>query len=173
MEPYILSKIQKIKERIIKEKGPILLLAAFLRTDILNRTHEEKWDILFSATWIKSEKKTHEYLFSKFIKEFEPLKLSGFLKRVYIISPQDSFVSEITRKAGIVSDVETKESWTVGSGDNETTIKRVYIFASYPKTKNRAGAHPKNKEDYAAESGSVESSDKPQALGKTKPRDEH
>jgi hypothetical protein len=172
MDEKNLKKLKKIDSEIRKDRGVPSFFAAFLRTDILNKQNIEKWDLLFSASWInqKSKRKEREYIFSKLIKKFSPNELSSFLQKLDIINSKDPFIKEVTKKLGLISnDTVLVEGLLIGSGKNSISITRSFIFSSTPAIRP-AEAKP-SKTGFPVSRG-TKTGDSPKAIGKiSKPKD--
>lgn len=164
------EKLKRIYTQISGEKKPAKFFAAFLNPLILKEKNIEKWDILYSASWFRDfgTRKDYEYVFSKFIKEFNADELSVFLEKLILVDVKDSILNEIVSTAGIVEDsVVTLEPFTFKDGKKTMSVPKVIIFASTPPPR-KVGKTKKPLLNEFPKSKGISQADTPNALGKIK-----
>jgi|CXWL01.1.fsa_nt_gi hypothetical protein len=98
----IVEKLNKIKDRIVSEKGAVPRLFVLIERNDL----DAKWDILFSTDWLEktNSEKDLIYVIDQLKTEFNGNL--DFLARILMAKPDDLFIKSIA-KAIIKSDVNT------------------------------------------------------------------
>ena len=98
----IVEKLNRMKDRIISEKGGILRLFVLIERNDL----DSKWDILFSADWLEKTNSEQDlvYVIEQLKTEFNGNL--DFLARILMARPDDIFIKSIA-KAIVKSETET------------------------------------------------------------------
>jgi len=119
----LLEKLRLIVHKLEEENGPILVFALFLREHPL-----EKWDVVVSATWLKSNDiSSLKLIFSKFqesLSENELIQIS----RIVILEPNDDAVTYLQNEFSITNGHFEEVSAGVFSERFGFTIKRAYLL---------------------------------------------
>ncbi len=123
----ILDKLKSAVQALEKGHGSILLFALFLREDFL-----EKWDIVVSASWLKStEMEAYKLVVSKIQEVLSPSELVQF-SRVVILDNTDPVVSFFQEVCPLTNGgfKESPKDFSVEpfSEKFEFTIKKAYIL---------------------------------------------
>ncbi|MCR4311159.1 MAG: hypothetical protein NUV54_01140 [Candidatus Taylorbacteria bacterium] len=169
MDKKILTELKKIDSEIRKDRGIPSFFAIFLRTDILDTENAEKWDLLFSASWIneRNKRKEREYIFTKLIKRFSPNELSGFLQKLEVVNSKDPFIKAITKKLGLISnEIFPGEPLSIGGKKNPILITKSFILSSTPSVTNIRPTKTKPGKTGFPVSKGIDSGDSPEAFGK-------
>lgn len=172
MNEEIQKSLIKIITEINKEKGSSRFFGAFLNPDILKNKDQEKWDLIFSASWFKERggRKDYEYVFSKIIRNFNSDQLSTFLEKLYLVDVNDPVIKKINTQVGpIENGMISLEPLSIQMNKNRTLeIPKALIFSSASPTKRKVGIKAIQldvKNDFPKSKG-VQEGNTPNALGK-------
>lgn len=117
----VIDALLEIERALSKERGRFTLFALFLREEAL-----EKWDLVVSAPWIETDRRSALKLLSDRVRE--SLSVSDLLSisRIVLADPSDPAVDAINRTVPVEhSTVEVKDSTFFGQ-----QIRHAHIFAS-------------------------------------------
>jgi hypothetical protein len=91
MNPFV-QKVREVEMEVAAERGGIVLVALFQREDSFG-----KWDVIFSADWIKSpedEGPALDYLIAKLQPRLTQRELLA-LSRILVFEPTEQFVGAV------------------------------------------------------------------------------
>lgn len=120
----IVKKLIRVSESITSDesRGGVKLFLLIRRTDLDN-----KWDILFSADWIKNENRQNDlvYLINKLKEEFD--ENIDFVSRIVLGTPGEDFIKKFA-KAIIEADVKQGEEVLDLSVFGDFTAERIFVI---------------------------------------------
>ncbi len=114
--------INTVKDKIISDKGSLLIFCLVKRTDVET---ENKWDILISGDWVEKNSSQEDlvYIIELLKKEFN--NDLGFLSKILILRKDTDLIKDLTK---VISKYELAEGY-IGSIkiSDDFTIKEMYI----------------------------------------------
>lgn len=120
MKNVSVDKFIELEKAISSKMGDFVLFALFAREDLPDR-----WDLVFSATWPKSENEAIEYIVAEIKNSIGPQELTK-LSRIVFVPPTDPPVQAINRDFHVEhGSAEVKDSNFFG-----LPIKHAYIITS-------------------------------------------
>lgn len=125
-----IDKFVEVERSISSEKGEFALFALMLREEAQN-----KWDLLISAPWLKSDKKEAlRYVAEKVREEFKEEELLN-LSRIVIIEEDNPALEAFQKAIGVQhGHAEVKDSMFFG-----LEIKHAFIVTSQRPNENASG----------------------------------
>lgn len=116
-----LNKFISMEKELAEEKGKFALFGLFLREDI-----EDRWDLVISAEWLKSNNKKDYEIIAKSLKKFLSKEEVIYLSRIVILDKGNPILEAVNRAFYIEhGQVECKDCNFSG-----LQIKHAYIITS-------------------------------------------
>lgn len=115
------DKFRDLESRIAEEKGGFALFALFMREDAPDR-----WDLIVSAPWVGSDKRSAVDYFVEQIKSRLGAQDLTWLARIVVVDPLDAAVQALNRAIQIEhGEVEVRDSTFFGM-----PVKHAFIITS-------------------------------------------
>jgi hypothetical protein len=116
-----LNKFIAMEKELAEEKGKFALFGLFLREDV-----EDRWDLVISAQWLKSNNKQDYEIIAKSLKKFLSKEEVIYLSRIVILDKGNPILEAVNRAFSIEhGQVECKDCNFFG-----LQIKHAYIITS-------------------------------------------